>query len=140
MDTYNINDENFKSSSLYQNFIERNPSQGSLKIRAFAASQAIPIQGLNAVISTVFDDKKIIFFEGTTNESGVIDGIILPTPKLDPNNLDVPLTTTYNISVTYEPDNVNAIYKVNMYEDICVVQNINIVPELKRAVGGIYGR
>ena len=56
----------------------------------------------------------------------------MPVPKLDINNMDVPNTITYDIEATYEPDNIDTIYKVNMYENICVVQNINIVPKLNR--------
>ena len=140
MNTYNVNDVNFLNSKIYQDFIGQNPSQGSLRIRAYAASQAIPISGLKVVISTDFLDNKIIFFEGTTNESGIIDGIKLPAPRLNTNNLDAPSKTTYDIVATYVPDNVELLFKVNMFEDICVVQNINIVPDIALGVGGFYGR
>lgn len=136
MNTYNVNDENFKNSTIYQDFIKENPMTGSLRIRAYAASQAIPIQGLKVMITTDIDNDKIIFFEGFTDSSGVIDGIKLPAPKLEPDNLDVPNKTTYEIMATYVPDNVTKIYYVNMYEDICVVQNINIVPETLLKSGG----
>ena len=138
MNIYNVNDENFVSSNVYQDFLEKNPALGNLKIRAYAASQAIPIKGLQVVVSYDLDDNnKIIFFEGVTDESGAIEKISLPAPKLDLNNLDVPNTTTYDIIFTYNPDNVKGIYKVNMYEDICVIQNINIVPEIRFGIGGI---
>lgn len=136
MDTYNINDENFKNTETYQNFIKLNPSEGYLKIRAFAANQAIPISGLKIVITKIIENKNIVFFEGYTNNSGTIEKIILPTPKLDPNNLDVPTSTTYDITATYEPDNTTGIYRVYMYENIYVVQNISIVPEINMEMGG----
>ena len=50
MNTYNVNDENFINSTLYQNFIRQNPEAGYLKIRAYAASSAIPIEGLKVDI------------------------------------------------------------------------------------------
>ena len=135
--TYIFNDENFKKTTMYQNFITQNPSQGFLKIRAYAASQALPISGLKIVVSKNIDNNKIIFFEGATNESGVIEKITLPTPKLESNNLDAPNSTVYEITATYPKDNVTSIYRVNMYENIYVIQTINIVPELNTAVGGI---
>ena len=129
MNTYNVNDQSFINSEIYQKFLSENSSRGYLNIRAYAASQAIPISGLRVVVSTTIDNNKVIFFEGSTNSSGIIGGISLPAPKLDPNNLDAPNKTTYEIQATYTPDNITQIYKVNMYENVSVIQNINIVPE-----------
>ena len=129
MNTYNINDQNFINSETYQNFLRNNPSRGYLNIRAYAASQAVPISGLRIVVSTNIDNNKVVFFEGSTNSSWIIGGIALPAPRLDPNNLDAPNKTSYDIQATYIPDNITQIYKVNMYENVSVIQNINIVPE-----------
>ena len=135
MKTFNINDQEFVNSPAYQNFMRDNPSQGHLKIRAYAASQALPISGLKIVVSKVIDNNNVIFFEGTTNESGIIEKIALPAPKLDPNNLDAPSSTTYEITATYKPDNVSNVYRVKMYENICVLQTINIVPDMNAMAG-----
>ena len=137
MNTYNINDENLINSEAYQEFLSNNPSRGYLNIRAYAASQAIPISGLKVVVSTNIDNDKVIFFEGSTNASGVIGGISLPAPKLDPNNLDTPNKTTYDIEVTYLPDNLTKIYSVNMYENVSVIQNVSIVPDMNLRLGGL---
>ena len=77
------------------------------------------------------NNTKVIFFEGETNDSGVIENISLPAPKLDISNMMAPNTLVYDVYTIYEPDNIKTLYKVNMYEDVCVIQNINIVPELK---------
>ena len=129
MNTYNINDNDFINSDLYKSFIKENPSRGSLRIRAYTASGAIPVKGLKVVISTEYNNNNIIFYEGVTNESGLIEKVSLPTPKLITDNLDVPKKTTYNILAIYEPEGLNKDYKVNMYEDVCVVQNINVAPK-----------
>ena len=86
MNTYNFNDASFKNTSSYQNFISANPSEGYLKVRASAASQALPISGLKIVVSKIIDGNKVIFFEGTTDSSGVIEKITLPAPKLNTDN------------------------------------------------------
>ena len=129
MNTYNINDQNFVNTEEYQQFLRNNPSRGYLNIRAYAANQAIPISGLKIVVSINIGNNKVIFFEGSTNSSGVLGGIALPAPRLDQNNLDTPSMTTYDIEATYTPDNLVKLYKVNMYENVSVIQNINIVPE-----------
>ena len=139
MNTYYISDESFINSNIFQDFIRKNPAKGNLRIRAYAASGAIPVAGVNIIISTMADENtKIIFFEGVTNESGVIEKISLPAPRLSSDNLIAPDKTEYEIDAIYNPDNISAIYKVNIYEDVCVQPNINIVPELK--VGGFNGR
>ena len=135
MNTYNVSDQSFKNSKLYQDFINQNPSSGYLKIRAYAASQALPISNLNIVVSKIIDNNNVIFFEGTTNESGVIERIVLPAPKLNSNNLDAPSSTIYDITATYAPDNISNVYRVNMYENIYVVQTISVVPDTN-IVGG----
>lgn len=137
MNTFNIYDQNFINSEVYQQFLKDNPSNGYLRIRAFAANQAIPISGMNITVSKIIDNNNVIFFEGATNSSGIIERITLPTPKLDPNNLDTPNSISYNITASYNND--KKIYKVNMYENVYVVQDINVVPNMNM-MGGINGR
>ena len=116
----------FKDTDLYNEFIRINSGSGMLKIRAYAASLALPVSDLDIVISTVFNDMNIVFFEGKTDKSGMIENISLPAPELG-DNLIVPNTITYNILAG------NKNFSVNMYDGVCVVQNINYVP------GEVYG-
>ena len=133
---YNVNDENFKNSEMYQRFLRENPSFGFLKIRAYAANQAVPISNLKIVITKDIENNNVTFFEGTTNDSGVIERIILPAPLLNQNDLIAPASTTYEIRATYTPDNITQIFRVNMYENVGVIQNINIVPDMNMGMGG----
>lgn len=125
--TYNIDDKDFVNSELYKSFINANPGVGFLKIRAFAASQAVPISGMNVQVSKDIGGNKVIFFSGVTNESGVIERISLPVPRSS-DNMMAPLITTYDIETSYE--DVDRIYKVNVYDNIYVVQNINVTPNI----------
>ena len=56
----NINDTNMQ----YQNFRRNNMGTGGLKIRAYAASEAVPISGLKIVVSTVFFMMDILIVQG----------------------------------------------------------------------------
>ena len=136
MNTVSVNDQEFFNSKLYQDFLRDNPKRGFLKIRAFSASQAIPVSGLKVVVSKNIGNNKVVFLEEYSNESGIIEKIELPTPTLNTNDLDVPNSISYDITATYLPDNASGIYKVNMYEDIYVVQNINVVPNMNVKMGG----
>ncbi len=130
--TYNVNDKDFLNSELYRSFINQNPGIGFLKIRAYAASGAVPISGLSVVISKDIGGNKVIFFEGVTNESGVIERISLPVPRMSSDNMIAPVISTYDINTTYEGE--SRLYKVNVYDDIYVVQNINVTPNISYGV------
>ena len=130
--TYNVNDSNFVNSELYRSFINENPGLGFLKIRAYAASQAVPISGLSVVVSRDIGDNRVIFFEGVTNDSGVIERISLPAPRMSSDNMIAPVINTYDISTIY--DGESRMYKVNIYDNIYVVQNINVTPNISYGV------
>ena len=125
MNTYNL--ENVKNLEFYKAFLKQNSGHGTLKIRAYAASEAMPIKNLYVEVSKVIDDKKIIFYEGYTNDSGTIDNIFLPTPKLSFDSDTKPDSTNYIISTKYSNKDYKN-YIVTIYENVLVIQNINIVP------------
>ena len=131
MNTYNYNDESFKSTAIYKQYRTANSGEGYLKIRAYTASQALPISNLKIVVSKNIDNDTIIFYEGVTNSSGVIEKIPLPAPQRNTDDLVIPSSATYDIKATYESDNTETIYRVNIYDNIYVVQTINIVPVMK---------
>ena len=83
----------------------------------------------------MINNNKVIFFEGNTNESGIIERITLPAPRLNQNNLDAPSSTTYEIAATYEEGNLTNIYRVNIYENIYVIQTISVVPTMNVMAG-----
>lgn len=136
MNTVNIDNEEFKNTETYQDFIRNNPSIGRLRINAFSASQAIPVSGLKIIVSKVLNNYNVVFFEGYTDLSGMIERIELPAPKSNVNNLDAPISTTYDVTSTY--DNIDKKYSVKMYDDVCVVQNINVKPMMDMR-GRSYG-
>ena len=127
MNNYNINDEELNNSLEYQNFIKENKGEGYLRIRAYGASEAVPIKGLKIVVSTLIDDNtRVIFYEGETDSSGMIERLNLPAPKRGDDNLVIPKWTVYDIRATY--NDITEIFKVNLYDGICVQQVINITP------------
>ena len=79
MKTYYITDEDFLNTQEFKDFITSNPARGNLRIRAYAANEAIPIKGVKIIVSTMINpNTKVIFYEGETNDSGVIEKLSLP--------------------------------------------------------------
>ena len=136
MNTIYFNDPNFIKTDTYKNYVSKNNSNGILNIRAYAANAAIPISGLNVTVFKVLDNQKVVFFEGATDESGIINQIMLPTPSISKNDEEIPLSQDYDISAIYESQRL--VFKVLMYSGIQVNQNINIVPQI-RLDGKSYG-
>ena len=130
MNNVNITDSNFISTIVYKNFMIENTGRGILNIRASFANQALPITNLKVVVSKEIENYNVIFYEGVTNISGLIGKISLPTLPKENNDLIAPKNTTYKITTLY--NNREYTYVVNMYDGICVVQNINIVPSNER--------
>ena len=127
----------FKKTEKYQEFINNNPQIGYLNIRAYAANSAIPITNLEVKVSRIINDQRIIFFDGRTDQSGLITNINLPTPPTNGNDEVIPQSSEYEVTAIYNGDNL--IFKVVMYAGISVLQNISVVPNL-RLDGGTYGR
>ena len=130
MNKVNFNDNSFINTKTYQDFIKDNPSTGCLNIRTYSANYAVPIDGVRIIVSKKIDNYEVIFYEGLTDQSGMINSIILPTSSLNSNDLVVPKSTSYNIEAIY--DNISKKYSALIYSNLCVVQDINIVP-----VGGM---
>ena len=130
MNNVNITDSNFISTIVYKNFMIENTGRGILNIRASFANQALPITNLKVVVSKEIENYNVIFYEDVTNISGLIEKISLPTPPKENDDLIAPKNTTYKITTLY--NNREYTYVVNMYDGICVVQNINIVPSNER--------
>lgn len=130
MNNVNITDSNFISTIVYKKFMIENTGRGILNIRASFANQALPITNLKVVVSKEIENYNVIFYEGVTNISGLIEKISLPTPPKENDDLIAPKNTTYKIITLY--NNREYTYVVNMYDEIYVVQNINIVPSNER--------
>ncbi len=52
--------------------------QGTLRIQAFRGQQVIPLPGVYVKVVRSGPEGETVFFEGVTNESGIIDPIVLP--------------------------------------------------------------
>ena len=107
-----------------------NPEQGSLKVMAFTAYQAIPIEDAEIIITKEIGGNNVLFFRGYTDSSGIIDNITLPAPTsgYDDNSFQTSSTTSYRL--TAMKDNYDCLkqYIINMIGDVKVLQYIKMIP------------
>lgn len=135
MQEFFYNDENLSTDAYFQEFLRDNPGKGYLKIRASAANEAIPITGIKIKVSKIIGDKIIVFYEGVTDSSGMINDIVLPAPAANLDDEVEPRFTDYNLDATGSTQNINLKYSISVCCGITVIQYINITP----TSGELYG-
>lgn len=124
----NVTFEEFKNLPVYQTFIKENPSTGILKVQVFTADQAIPLPDTQIYITKQIGDYNVLFFQGMTDSSGVIDNIVLPAPSGDFNLEDFipPNYTTYELVASNEKLKEIRQYQISMFGDVKVLQYIKM--------------
>jgi len=64
----------------YDQFLRRSTGEGTLKIQTSRAQGALPTAGVRISVITRFSDARVLFFDGVTDEDGLITNILLPAP------------------------------------------------------------
>ena len=123
---YIYDSEEFKNTGIYKNFTNINQGSGILKVEASVASGAYPLEGVNIKVYKDFGNDRVIFYEGVTNSSGIIDNIILPTKELEKeiNEVSDIDFTTYDLEASYSKYDLEKMYDVSIFDDIKVIQPI----------------
>ena len=125
-----ISYEEFSKTDDYQGFVGVNPKQGSLKVMAFTAYQAIPIENAEIIITKEIGGNNVLFFRGYTDSSGIIDNITLPAPTsgYDDNSFQTSSTTSYKLTAIKDKYDSVKQYIINMIGDVKVLQYIKMTP------------
>lgn len=119
-------------------FMEENPDTGTLKIEAFAAYQSVPIEDVSIIITKDIEDYRVIFFQGKTNSSGMIENIQLPAPKASNGFSDEdPKYTIYDITAVKEEYNTIKNFKVGMFGNVSVIQYVKMNVDTGSENGGV---
>lgn len=122
--------DEFKNTDLGKEFLKENPSTGTLKIEAFMAYQSVPVEGVQIIISKDIEDYRVIFFQGTTDSSGMISDIILPAPEQSSSeSLENPKYTIYNMTAIKEDYHTINNYSIGMFGGVPVIQYVKMQVE-----------
>ena len=107
----------------YEDFLAENRGVGALKIQAYRARGAYPVPGVRVVISREFKGGDKVLFSGVTNESGVIDGIELPSPpRINSLEFDSPdKVAVYKLKAT-SPQYEELTRSVEIFDGVKTVQ------------------
>ena len=124
-----ISYDEFKKSSLFNDFISKNPSVGYLKIKVDRPLESIPVEGVEIIIYKDIGEDLVVFYYGMTDSSGIIDNIKLPSPKsISFNSLEIPDYEVYSLKVKKEGFREINYLDLVVYSGIKILQNINLEP------------
>lgn len=120
--------EDFKNNEKFSQFMRDNSGDGTLKLQAYTANQAFPLEDVSISISKVIDGEKVIFFTGKTDASGIIDDIHLPAApaKDEVNKKEDIVYTNYDIVAICPTGRIRKEYEVAIFDNIKVIQPIRI--------------
>ena len=119
---------------IYQEFLKENPENGILKVQVFMADQAIPIANVNILIEKEVSNETLDFYDGKTDESGVIENITLPAPKIDDN--DIPKYVSYQLIVKHPNYQGPTTYTIPIYSGQKMLQYVVLKPLSKENANG----
>jgi hypothetical protein len=123
---YYYDSEDFKNTGIYKNFENIHSSSGILKVESYTAYGAYPLSDVSIEVSKMFGNDKVIFFVGKTNDSGIIENIVLPTRKIvdEVNDASDILYTTYDLIAKYPKYNLEKRYDVSIFDGVKVIQPV----------------
>ena len=134
-----ISFEEFKNMPEYNQFISQNPDVGYVKVQVFTAYEAIPITDTQILITKKLGDKRVIFFEGKTDSSGIISDIALPAPVTVPVGTPdvVPEYETYDLTAVHAGYETIKQFVIGVFGDVKIIQYVKMAPEIK--INGVVG-
>lgn len=114
----------------YAQFLSQNPYSGYLKVQAFRGEQAFPVPDVQIRVTRDFTDGERTFFDGVTDQNGIIDGITLPAPSaensLTPNG---PVNTAVYTLTAQHPNYRAVRIPFAIYEGITAIQPLQLLLE-----------
>lgn len=125
-----ISFDDFKKLNEYQQFVLDNPDVGYLKVQAFTAYGAIPIEGVNILVYKDIGNYRVIFYEGVTDSSGIISDIMLPAPDAISDPDVTPAYTIYKMTAIHSEYEAIKNYSIGMFGDVRVLQYVKLSPQI----------
>lgn len=114
----------------YEEFLEKNPKTGTLRVQASIAQRTFPVPGAQVMVDKKFLEGNRVFATGVTDENGILDGIVLPAPdkSLSDSPTGKPPYALYDIHVTH-PDFRKEVYsQVPVFDGIKSIQPVQFLP------------
>lgn len=112
-------------------------SEGKIRIRAYTAGGALPIEGATVRIMGAEEDNRLVSYSLITDRDGLTESVSLPAPdvnfSLSPSPNEKPYAL-YDIEITAPGYYSKKINGLSVFSGIESVQLINMIPEGSRPI------
>ena len=110
---------------------------GTLSVRTYTASEALPIAGALVEISGAEESNRDLFYSVITDRDGKTENLSLPTPNrslsLSPGALDVPYSV-YDMQISAPGYYTKNVYGLTVFPGVTSLQLVNMIPLSKNNV------
>ena len=107
-------------------------SEGKIRIRAYTAGGALPIEGATVRIRGAEEDNRFVSYSLLTDRDGLTESVSLPAPDIDyslnPDAYEKPYTI-YDIEIVAPGYYSKRINGLSVFSGIESVQLVNMIPE-----------
>ncbi|MBQ3417778.1 MAG: hypothetical protein IJH32_08080 [Ruminococcus sp.] len=119
----------------YEEYIERYPGRGTLKVQISVAKEAFPLKNVVVDVSQIYNGVRYSLYNDVTDISGIVDNMVLPAKTLESTlNFDTAGVdeAQYLVSV-YHPD-FEAVSDccITIQDKIETILPISLVPRTTR--------
>jgi len=119
------------TASAYELFQRAHPGRGSLRVQVSTARGTFPVAGATVEVTRMFDGVPRVLYKTTTNNSGVVEKLILPTLPVDYSRQEATAEdsgTVYQVSV-YQPGFAPLVNSsVELYDKIETILPVALQP------------
>lgn len=128
----NTDTQESNSSESYKEFLQQNTGKGTLKVQVSAARESIPIPNANVIISKIIGNEEKIFYSEITDESGIVDNLILPAPNQSCENSfnmsNQASGTMYDITIMHSDFQQISEDQVEIFDGIKSTKTVEVIP------------
>ncbi len=106
-------------------------SSGTLRVRAYAAQGALPVQGAVVRVMGSGEDNRLVAFSSVTDRDGLSELFTLPAPSVDfsltPDPAELPYSL-YDLEVSANGYYTKKIKGITVFSGINSIQLVNMIP------------
>ncbi|MBQ8414702.1 MAG: hypothetical protein IJX58_05630 [Clostridia bacterium] len=106
-------------------------SSGTLRVRAYTAGGALPVEGAVVRVMGAGEDNRLVSFSSVTDVDGLSELMILPSPEtklsLSPNPAELPYTL-YDLEISADGYFTKTIRGLTVFSGINSIQLVNMIP------------
>jgi hypothetical protein len=106
-------------------------SSGTLRVRAYAAQGALPVQGAVVRVMGSGEDNRLVAFSSVTDRDGLSELFTLPAPSVDlsltPDPANLPYSL-YDLEISANGYYTKKIKGITVFSGINSIQLVNMIP------------